>query len=65
MRNSVMYRERCPFDGAFLEIRQRATKTFGKNLGVVKRYPEPLTMVGYTTGLRVPTNPMYGGEDAR
>ena len=24
-----------------------------------------MTMVGYTTGLRVPTNPMYGGEDAR
>ena len=30
-----MYRERCPFDGAFLKICQRATKPFGKNLGVV------------------------------
>ena len=36
---------------------------------LLKRYPEPHDHGGvynrYTTGLRVPTNPMYGGEDAR
>ena len=30
-----MYHEWCPFEGAFLESRQRAAKTFGKNVGVV------------------------------
>ena len=35
MKNRVMHGEGCPFDGAFLKSRQRATKTFGKNMGVV------------------------------
>ena len=56
MKNSVMYRERCPFDGAFLKSRKRATKTFGKNLGVVGFEPRTPSLEHRCLPTRVQSN---------
>ena len=51
-----MYREWCPFDGAFLKSRQRAAKAFGKNLGVVGFEPRPPSLEHTCLPTRVQSN---------
>ena len=64
LKNSVMYREGCPFDGAFLKRRQREAKAFGENLGVVGLEPRTSSLKHTCLLTRVQSNALMRTEIA-